>query len=73
MGGGGADVVDVEEEEGGGEGAALGNTVGDFFESRFGVCCVKGLLAVGEVGLEEGKSVWMEIEDVFEFVEEFSV
>ena len=73
MGGGGTDVVDVEEEEGGGEGAALGNAVGDGFVGGFGVCCVEGLLAVGEVGLEEGQGVWMEIEVVFEFVEEFSV
>ena len=28
-----ADVVDIEEEEGGGEGAALGDAVGDGFES----------------------------------------
>ena len=67
------DVVDVEEEEGGGEGASLWDAVCDYLCIGFGLVCVEGLCAVGEVGAEEGDGGCAEIEVVLEFLEEFGV
>jgi hypothetical protein len=70
---GGTDVVDVEEEERGGEGGALGDAVGDEEGVGGGVLGVERLDAVGEVGAEDGDGVGMEVEVVEKFVEEFGV
>lgn len=43
------DIVDVEEEECGGEGAALWDAVCDCFHCGLCVLCVCGLLSVFEV------------------------
>ena len=66
---GSENVVDVEEEEGGGECAALRDAVRDGLHSRLCVLCVCGLLAVGEVGGEESCCVFCEVEVVSELVE----
>jgi hypothetical protein len=71
--GGGIDVVDVEEEERGGEGGALGDAVGDEEGVGGGVLGMEILDAVGEVGTEDGDGVGMEVEVVEKFVEEFGV
>ena len=67
------DVVDVEEEEGCGECAALGDTVCDGL--CFGLCVLRmcRLLPVVEVGCKECYCGWCEVEDVSEFVEELGV
>ena len=64
VGDGVENVVNVQEEEGGGEGTALWDSVCDGLSFGFGMLGVEGLLAIAKVGGEEGYCGWGEVEFV---------